>query len=167
MDQIRKDTLFLRQNNIIDYSLLIGIHILDIETGSNKNNLEIPLNPLKNKYYSSFSPGIQVVSEQDKNNSNEMKIEDFKFKESRSVIEKRNNLKINLEDDDKNITDNSIYNMDIKFSENDSLGYHEIRKSTQLLDKHPFRDVIILFICSSMTGVLRVLPIKKFTSWEL
>jgi hypothetical protein len=147
MDQIKKDTQFLMENYIIDYSLLVGIHILDVETTSNRVNiLETPLKVLKNKLSSPWSPGMQLNTHQDKNTSNEL-LPDLKFKESKSLDEKRKNLSINLDDDEKgNISEYSMYDMDINYSENESV--YDVRKSTANLHvgQHPFKDVNRLFL---------------------
>lgn len=166
IDQLQRDTLFLAQNDIIDYSLLVGIHILELDSAANnKNMLETPLQALKNKYFRTYSPGrlrTQINKNADFNPRITIGTTDINnrctnFMESHSLDEKRNNFKnienIELAQDDEkcNISEYSIYNMDIKYSENDSVNdipdvLGEDRKGCDSFDETFFKDVIYIYI---------------------
>jgi hypothetical protein len=142
MDQLNRDTQFLQENNIIDYSLLIGIHILDIENNKEKNLLETKpeklmrtssptriLKPSSRKHSMFTSPFKKYNSEDPK--------------ETRSLSEKKN-FNLNLDDEDKlNNSEFSEYNRNINFSENESIEHDNLKNNIEDLDvdKHPYRDV--------------------------
>ncbi len=147
---MQRDTQFLQGNNIIDYSLLIGIHILDIDN-KEKNLLE---NPLKSdKVLRTSSP--TRVSRPFNTRKHSMHNSPFKnypnddLKETRSLSEKKN-FNLNLDDEDKmNNSDFSEYNRNVNYSDNNESLEHDNFKINQEetdVDKHPYRDVNIYFL---------------------
>lgn len=145
MDQLKRDTQFLQENNIIDYSLLIGIHILDIENNKEKNILETK----PDKFLRTSSP-LRMFKPSSRKQS--MYTSPFKKynsedpKETRSLSEKKN-FNLDLDDDDKfNNSDFSEYDRNINFSENDSIEHDNLKNNIEDFDidknLHPYRDVI-------------------------
>lgn len=140
MDLLEKDTKFLSENNIIDYSLLVGIHILDLDKENNKNLFDTPVQMVRNNRASSPLVTSKMLNQHRKISMNTNIINQFLVdnKDTWSVGE-RKNINLNLEDDP---SDFSLYNKEINYSENESQAEHE-NKKTELDDgfKHPYRDV--------------------------
>jgi 1-phosphatidylinositol-4-phosphate 5-kinase len=137
MDQLKSDTKFLAENNIIDYSLLVGIHNL---SSIDQQNFNI-MNKEKTVRFSSNSKkkldlcdGGSEVGSPFKNYQ----------RQSQSLNEKI--IKpLKIEEEVQNFSQNSLYNYDIKYSEGSQNGDEAHKTELNDQNKHPFRSVSFYF----------------------
>ena len=141
MSQLKKDSEFLSKNNIIDYSLLCGIHVFDADNiSAGKNVIEDGLNfeSRRKNFFSTLSPHKNYNTQSNIKHNNDFKQEFFKNElnlvECKSVGDmKKENLNFDNEDIKAIPSDYSLYNRDINYSEvNDSI--NEIVKKETIVN---------------------------------
>jgi 1-phosphatidylinositol-4-phosphate 5-kinase len=133
MDQLRSDTKFLAENSIIDYSLLVGIHIISTNDQQNFNMM----NKEKTARFSSVSKKKLDLSDRGSETESPFK---KPARQSQSLNE--NKIKpINIEEEVQNFSQNSLYNQDVNVSEGSLNG--DDPKITESIEpkKHPFINV--------------------------
>lgn len=153
IDQLSKDSEFLKKNNIIDYSLLIGINLADnndkTEVILNNNNMINSNENRKNKFYRTYSPNRLATQKDENRQSTHNKNcnsshENIEHKEVHSVCEKPNkNFRIDEENGLGQMnSDYSMYNLEMKFSDAESnLEQMELKSKISEIEKHPYKDV--------------------------
>ena len=151
MEQLKKDVEFLRDNNSIDYSLLIGIHLIELNKQQSNN-----INPIKtNQNQSTIIESYQKASLQDKfknitqiDNTNCLEKKSESKKDSKELLDLVPNSSI------KSLNEyNIVINTEIE-EDNYNITEKEI---------HPFNSVFfIIFECSLKMEVLKVQQTKKF-----